>query len=1198
MRRTKAKSISIIFLVLILLISMSVFIKATPIIEDATDIVFQDENLFNSIKLYFEAEKLKYIAAEPTLTLTVSEAELQGIERLNLKGTDGEKISNISGIENFENVKVINFADNDITDITPLNNLTKLVSIDLSNNANVNIYDRETKNCYLPNQSNLQQLYISSTKNSDISFVSELYNLEVLDISNNGISVLTGLKNLKKIQSLNVSNNTGITSIDDILNLHTLRELNISTTGITSLLHSDYREEEFERGIFELTKLEDLNVENNTLSIEPIYKTETNEETSEEKVYLSKLKKLNFNYTEQNDVDYNSLSLLSELTHLYMKGNGIENIDESITLLKNLQHINLAENEIEDISGFIKYDDDEKIESTIAAKQIDLKDNHIQDIRPIAEINHDITYLNLASNKVFFALDILDYSGFSFSEGLDLTRQGRDKFDENGNEEKWGMEIKIKTAEINHYIILPELFQNSKDANSRLYSSNTTFDYEGIELNPDTKYHIAGEYNIIIKPEKSEENDNEENEEYEEENQRDLSITLNGGIGDESKLYFHLIEDDNSTDSILVKDVNLARAIEEELKSQIPTDNPDDYYIVVAKDIINVTSSLITGINTLRLEEKNISDLSGLESFENLEYLYISNNTIASIEPLQYCQNMKELYVSNNPNIGNNNSAIQRMEQLTKLDLSNTGLTNLQSLEDLIERWNENESCTLEELNISGNSIQNIECIGNIKTLNKLNVSDIGVEDISQLQTLTELKTLNASNNKIENIEPLRKLTQLKYLYLSNNKIVDISPISKISLDTLEFSNNRVKDVSMLTKVYTTIKMDTNQISDTSNFNGKPIQTFSAKNQKITKTIESGESAETIPLPKIFLDAKDSQSKVYSSKAYITTDCNISADGNSVIINSQGLGNNIATVKINGGNADNTTFFIAKPLNGIISYEPSNEIKTNKDVTATITFNRSNVTILNNEGKNTYTFTENGEFEFLYADESGFEGTTKAIVNNIDKTAPTITGVENGMKYKTPVTPIVEDENLKDITLFKNNVKVEGYQSGTKIQEEGQYSLTATDIVENSTTIYFEIERIISDVITSDSLTVTEENQIISGIKSGMSVQDLKNALQSEMEYEVVDKNGETISNSTKIATGYQIKMDNGKTYTLSVLGDATGDGKVDFKDMVTINRHRLNKKKLEKEFLIAGDVNGDNKVDFKDLVKINRFRLNKITEL
>ena len=49
---------------------------------------------------------------------------------------------------------------------------------------------------------------------------------------------------------------------------------------------------------------------------------------------------------------------------------------------------------------------------------------------------------------------------------------------------------------------------------------------------------------------------------------------------------------------------------------------------------------------------------------------------------------------------------------------------------------------------------------------------------------------------------------------------------------------------------------------------------------------------------------------------------------------------------------------------------------------------------------------------------------------------------------------------------------------------------------------------------------------------------------------------------------------------------------------MLMVNRHRLNKKKLEGAYLLAADVTGDGKVDFKDLVKINRFRLHKINEL
>ena len=68
--------------------------------------------------------------------------------------------------------------------------------------------------------------------------------------------------------------------------------------------------------------------------------------------------------------------------------------------------------------------------------------------------------------------------------------------------------------------------------------------------------------------------------------------------------------------------------------------------------------------------------------------------------------------------------------------------------------------------------------------------------------------------------------------------------------------------------------------------------------------------------------------------------------------------------------------------------------------------------------------------------------------------------------------------------------------------------------------------------------------------------------------------------------------------YTAIIPGDVNGDGEVKLSDMTIVNKHRLNKKALEGEYLFAGDVTGDGKVDIKDLVKINKYRLHKITEL
>ena len=65
---------------------------------------------------------------------------------------------------------------------------------------------------------------------------------------------------------------------------------------------------------------------------------------------------------------------------------------------------------------------------------------------------------------------------------------------------------------------------------------------------------------------------------------------------------------------------------------------------------------------------------------------------------------------------------------------------------------------------------------------------------------------------------------------------------------------------------------------------------------------------------------------------------------------------------------------------------------TNKDVVARLINPSTNIRITNNNGSDTYVFTENGEFTFEFIDdETGLTGTAKAKVNWIDKVAPTAT---------------------------------------------------------------------------------------------------------------------------------------------------------------------------------------------------------------
>ena len=90
-------------------------------------------------------------------------------------------------------------------------------------------------------------------------------------------------------------------------------------------------------------------------------------------------------------------------------------------------------------------------------------------------------------------------------------------------------------------------------------------------------------------------------------------------------------------------------------------------------------------------------------------------------------------------------------------------------------------------------------------------------------------------------------------------------------------------------------------------------------------------------------------------------------------------------------------------LISMISYDYTE--LTNQNVTATITFNRDDVTITNNNGNNKYVFEENGTFIFEYVDSEGNVSQNIARVTWIDKEGPQINinyeTINNGKSSKS-----------------------------------------------------------------------------------------------------------------------------------------------------------------------------------------------------
>lgn len=156
-------------------------------------------------------------------------------------------------------------------------------------------------------------------------------------------------------------------------------------------------------------------------------------------------------------------------------------------------------------------------------------------------------------------------------------------------------------------------------------------------------------------------------------------------------------------------------------------------------------------------------------------------------------------------------------------------------------------------------------------------------------------------------------------------------------------------------------------------------------------------------------------------------------------------------------NSQNILFDNTVPV-ATVTYEPSK--RTARDVVATVTFNEDTV-ITNNEGKNTYTFTENGEFTFEFKDEAGNTGSETAVVSWIDRSQPTAKVLLSHDGWTTEditVTLLPQPQSIIQNVVF----------NGEPVEENelNEYTFSEYGILD------YEIYDIETEVITEDSVII------------------------------------------------------------------------------------------------------------------------------
>ena len=495
-----------------------------------------------------------------------------------------------------------------------------------------------------------------------------------------------------------------------------------------------------------------------------------------------------------------------------------------------------------------------------------------------------------------------------------------------------------------------------------------------------------------------------------------------------------------------------------------------------------------TGLKILNLNGNKVSELPTLTALTKLEELYLKNNSISDISNLDGVKTtLTALNLAGNSEIKD----IEKISELTKLE--ELDLTGNATIQDIIGTLNKSNLTELKSLVLRSTGITEMPQLTKFTKLESLDISSNGIEDISLISSAKTLKKLYLTGNNIKNIEPLKTLTNLVYLSLTGNVgISDISAVSNLekltafsanlcqeisNVDALEnltelrtvwLGNNKIKDISKLSKLtkLKELKLEENEISDIGALSSLTnLTTLEIQNNKISKQIEKNEG-ENIELPQIITEAKVSDSKIFTDQNYILENCTVSQDNTKITVDTSKY--TTASIKINGGKADGTTFTVSVVDNTppVLSVSKDPETATKGNVTVTITANEeiqsvTGWTLSSDHMKLTKIYDHNVNNETVKVkDLNGHEATASFSITNIDKEVEGVSVNKRKTTDGVEVT-IQADEELQPITgwtLSSNHMKL------TKTyNKNGTYSVTVKDLLGNEENLQITINEIEED---------------------------------------------------------------------------------------------------------------------------------------
>lgn len=487
-----------------------------------------------------------------------------------------------------------------------------------------------------------------------------------------------------------------------------------------------------------------------------------------------------------------------------------------------------------------------------------------------------------------------------------------------------------------------------------------------------------------------------------------------------------------------------------------------------------------------------------------------------------------------------------------QLNLAGKNITDLSGLQLFLNKG-------IEWIYLDWNNISDMSILSSFSTLTKISASGNQVTDISFLQNLKNLQNINFNNNKITNIDCLKNLANLKYVYLDNNQIQNISGLSNLNnLREISIAGNKITDAGLLTNLESVENIDIsrNNIASISNFsNNATIQKINLNYNQLV-SLQGIENITNLEI----LSASNNKITDISYLKNLNKLYNLNLNKNEI--------NDISVF------TDNSVIeYLYLDANHILD---TNSLENLSNISRLTIYNQTYTQIITED------FNEEQIKVILTPIFSSLVNPNSKIYNSeiyCEMEPSNVTCmVTEDLSYFVVKLSHLQKQDLIFSMKDDNNTYISlilqyRVQEDTENNEENTEDSADTEPEESISDVYTVTEEYIKNVPIKTTLDVFMQNlKVISDAK--------------------VTRDNNELTNNDFIGTG-DILTANGKTYTIIVTADPSGDGKASIIDLMRAKKYIIGSRTLSTNEQLALDLNSDGKINITDVMRLIKIIIN-----